>query len=134
MLARALGRRCPQCGGHPVFSGYFTLLDRCPRCGLRFHRQEGQMTGDIGVNTIVTTTLLFVVLLGGTLLMWGHLNVLALGLVAGFVAVVFPILFQPFSKLIWLVIDLLMRAAEADELDPAWVQAQVAPGHRSGRA
>lgn len=117
-----------------MFGGYFTLLDRCPRCGLRFHRQEGQMTGDIGVNTIVTTTLLFVVLLGGTLLMWGHLNVLALGLVAGFVAVVFPILFQPFSKLIWLVIDLLMRAAEADELDPAWVQAQVAPDHRSGRA
>lgn len=134
LLLRALTRRCPQCGGRPVFAGYFSLRERCPDCGLRFHRQEGQMSGDIGVNTIVTTTLLFVVLLGGTLLMWGQLNVVALGLVAGFVAVVFPILFQPFSKLVWLDIDLLMRPAEADELDPDWVRSRAErPGRRRPR-
>jgi uncharacterized protein (DUF983 family) len=132
MTVRALARRCPQCGARPVFAGYFTLLERCPGCGLRFHRQEGQMTGDIGINTIVTMTLLFGVLLGGTLLMWGHLDVMRLGVVAGFVAVVFPILFQPLSKLVWLAIDLQMRAAGADELDPAWVAGQ-AQRRRRGR-
>jgi len=85
------------------------------------------------LRTSVLLTLLFAVLLGGTLLMWGHLNVALLGVIAGFVAVVFPVLFQPVSKVLWLAIDLQMRAAEADELDPAWVAGQAERPSRGRR-
>ena len=99
-----------------IFDGYFRLGSRCPRCGLRFTRHEGQWSGDIGINTIVTFTLLYVVLLGGTLIMWGDLNVSALVVAAAFVTFVFPVLFVPVAKTLWVAIDLAMRPLEPHEL------------------
>ena len=94
------------------------MVDRCPGCGLRFRRLEGHWSGDIGINTVVTFGLLWLVLLGGTLVMWGHVNYWALGLTAGFVVFVFPILFMPFAKTLWVSIDVIMRPVEPDELNP----------------
>src|SRR3954464_14975115 len=109
MLLRGVTRRCPVCGERRIFTGYFRLKAVCPRCGLRFNRLEGQWSGDIGINTIVTFTLLYFVLLGGTLLMWGHLNVAALAVAAAFVTLVFPVLFVPVAKTLWVAVDLAMR-------------------------
>jgi hypothetical protein len=109
------------CGAFGIGAGYFRLKERCPRCGLRFARLAGHWSGDIGINTIVTFGLLFVVVLGGTLLMWERLNVAALVGVAVGVVLVFPILFVPVAKTLWVAVDLMMRPVEADELDPAYV-------------
>jgi uncharacterized protein (DUF983 family) len=118
LLWRGLTRRCPVCGAARIFQGYFRLAPACPRCGLRFSRLEGQWAGDIGINTIVTFTLLYGVLLGGTLAMWGHVNVVALGLAAGAVALVFPVLFVPVAKTLWLATDLALRPVQPGELNP----------------
>jgi uncharacterized protein (DUF983 family) len=118
LLLRGLSRRCPVCGEARIRQGYFRLKASCPRCGLRFTRLEGQWSGDIGINTIVTFTLLYVVLLGGTLLMWGDIKVGPLALAALLVVVVFPVLFVPFAKTLWLAIDLAMRPVQADEFLP----------------
>ncbi len=115
MAWRGLTHRCAVCGSAHLFSRYFVMAERCPRCGLRFRRLEGHWSGDIGVNTIVTFALLWVVLVGGTLVMWGHLNVVALSVVAALVVFVFPVLFVPFAKTIWVAADLIMRPLEPGE-------------------
>lgn len=115
LMARALTKRCPSCGSTRIFAGYFTMHDECPVCGLRVHRHEGQWSGDIGVNTVVTFSLLFVVLLGGALLMGQNLNVWALALAGGLVAFVMPVVFVPFAKGIWLAVDLWMKPLEPGE-------------------
>jgi hypothetical protein len=95
------------------------MVERCPRCGLRFRRLEGHWSGDIGINTIVTFSLLWLVLIVGTLVMWGHINYWALGLSAGFVTFVFPIMFVPFARTLWVAVDVVMRPVQAEELEPA---------------
>jgi uncharacterized protein (DUF983 family) len=121
LFGRALTRRCPVCGSRGIYRGYFRLRERCPRCGLRFERLAGHWSGDIGINTIVSFALLWAVLLGGTLVMWGNLNVAALVIAATLAAVVFPVLFVPFAKALWVAIDLTMRPLSADELDPGYL-------------
>jgi len=115
------------CGETRVTRGYFRLKPACPRCGLRFTRLEGQWSGDIGINTIVTFTLLYVVLLGGTLLMWGDVRVGLLAALSAAVVLVFPVLFVPFAKTLWLAIDLAMRPVQADEIDAAWFPGGAGP-------
>ena len=66
-LGAALTRRCPVCGQGHLFRRWFTMIDRCPRCGLRFERIEGHWTGDLGINTIVSFGALLLTLLGGFL-------------------------------------------------------------------
>ena len=39
-LRRGLSRRCPHCGGSPLFSGWHHL-DRCSVCGLVYERNPG---------------------------------------------------------------------------------------------
>jgi uncharacterized protein (DUF983 family) len=120
LLVRGLTRRCAVCGERRVFEGYFRMKPSCPQCGLRFARIEGQWSGDIGINTIVTFTLLYVVLLGGTLVMWGDVKVGVLAAVATFVVAVFPVLFVPVAKTLWLAIDLAMRPVQPDEIDAGY--------------
>jgi len=94
------------------------MVERCPGCGLRFRRLEGHWSGDIGINTIVTFSLLWVVLVGGTVAMWGHINVAALAVAAVCVTFIFPILFVPFAKTLWVAVDVIMRPVEPTELEP----------------
>ncbi|MGI8644046.1 MAG: hypothetical protein ACR2LS_08000 [Thermomicrobiales bacterium] len=38
LLTRAVSRRCPYCGATGIFSGFWTLRERCPNCGVVFER------------------------------------------------------------------------------------------------
>jgi uncharacterized protein (DUF983 family) len=89
MVGRACLRHCPVCGSGHLFRRWFSMVERCPRCALRFERIEGHWTGDLGINTIV-------------------------------VAAVTPLAFFPFSKTLWLVIDLTMRPLESGEVRPGF--------------
>ena len=91
------------------------MVPRCPRCGLRFERTEGHWIGYLGLNTIVSFSLLFVVLVVGFVLSAPDFAVGPL-LVAGVLtAVLFPVLFVPWSRTLWTAIDLLMRPLEPGE-------------------
>lgn len=116
MLVRGCVKHCAVCGQGHLFRRWFTMVERCPRCDLRFERMEGQMTGNVGVNTIVSFGLLLVVLFVGTFAFWPEPPYLAMILIAVFVTAVFPILFHPFSKTIWLAIDVMMRPVEPGEV------------------
>lgn len=41
LLWRGLTKRCPACGQGRLFVHWFTMRQRCRRCGLEFERIEG---------------------------------------------------------------------------------------------
>jgi uncharacterized protein (DUF983 family) len=115
MAGRALLLRCPVCGAGHLFSRWTRMVPVCPRCALRFERAEGHWLGYLGLNTIVSFTLLFVVLVVGFVLSYPEFDVVPL-LVAGvLVAVAFPVVFLPWSRTLWTAIDLRMRPLEPGE-------------------
>lgn len=71
--------------------------------------------GSIGLNTIVTSFVLFVVLVAGFVLTWPELPVLPLTLLAVAVVAIWPVLFFPISRTLWLAIDLAIRPATPEE-------------------
>ncbi len=122
LLRRGLTLRCPLCGQGGLFRRWFTIAERCPRCGFRFERIEGHWLGALGMNTMVSfTAVLLAVILGFVLTYPDGSTVAAVtGIVA--VAVIVPLLFFPVSKTLWSAIDLAMRPLEPeDDVDPRWI-------------
>lgn len=128
LLGRALARRCPYCGGGGIFKGWFALKDACPTCGVSFDREEGYFLGAYAVNLIVAETIALVValaLLFGTGLRRADLlwqEAIAIGL-----AVALPLLFFPFSRTLWIALDLMLDP-------PAAVPERRLRGHEMGPA
>jgi hypothetical protein len=97
-----------------MFAHGFTMRQSCPRCGLEFERAAGEITGGMGINTVVT---LLAITIGS--LVFGlnpaiPLGPLLLGL--GLFAIVFPILFYRSSRGIWAgVLYLTGDNSEADQ-------------------
>lgn len=120
-------RRCPRCGGRKIFASFFTLRDRCPHCGFNYTREEGYWLGAMIVNIAVTEALFGIVFVGGMVLTWPDVPWNWL-LVAGLVInATVPVVFYPFSKTIWLGLDLFFNpptvSEEADAAparDPRW--------------
>jgi len=64
-LWRGLRRRCPRCGEGAVFKGWIKMHDNCGACGLRFLRNQGDLTGylvvvDRGVFIFPLIALIFI--------------------------------------------------------------------------
>jgi uncharacterized protein (DUF983 family) len=120
LLWRGLRKHCPVCNQGHLFHGWFTLRERCPRCGLRFERIEGHWSGDLGINTIVSFAALFLTLIVGFALTYPDIPGALLFACAVAVALFVPIVFFPFSKTLWLAIDLMMRPLEPGEVAPEY--------------
>ena len=130
-LLRGLLRHCPHCGGGHLFDRWFTLQERCPRCGMRFERQEGFMLGSMAINTIVTFLSVAAVVTVAMIATWPDVPmwpVMGLGAVA---AIAVPAVFWPFAVTIWAAAELTMRPLEPDELADA---AAHAAAHLTDRA
>jgi uncharacterized protein (DUF983 family) len=105
-------KRCARCGSGRLFRRWFTMVERCPRCGLRFEREEGQWVGATIVNIAVTEFAFVAVLVGGLLFTWPDVPWLGLTVVVAAVNLLVPIVFYPWSKTIWVGIDLMMHRGE----------------------
>ena len=115
LLGRGLRKKCPVCASGGIFDSWFKLKDRCPRCGYEFTREEGYWVSAIIVNVGVIQTMfivLFIVVVIATApdVEWGPLL-----LVGGVMNVIFPIFFYPFSKTVWMAIDLYVHPLDAVE-------------------
>jgi len=118
LFGRALRLRCPACGGGPLYQGYFTMRPICPSCGLRLEREEGYFLGAMLLNLLVAEGLFiagFALLLirtwptpPWTLLTWGSMAAVVL----------FPTILYPFSRTVWLALDLLVQPARQEERQP----------------
>jgi uncharacterized protein (DUF983 family) len=110
------------CAERHLFRRWFSMVDACPRCGLRFEREQGGFIGAIGMNTIVSFFAMLVVLVVSFAVTYPDppLTPILLAVVA--VAVVMPLAFFPVSKTLWVAVDLAMRPLEPGEVKPPWGQ------------
>jgi uncharacterized protein (DUF983 family) len=112
LLLRALLLRCPRCGGAGLLVNWFKFRPACPRCGLPLEREAGYFTGSMTIN-LVATEIVWVLSFVGILLLtwpnppWQLLQWGSIGLM-----VLFPALFFPHSKSLWLAFDLYFRPTD----------------------
>jgi uncharacterized protein (DUF983 family) len=111
MFGRALLLRCPRCGGRGVLRNWFNLKEHCPTCGLVFNRGESgdYWLGGYTINFLVaefTAVILTVIFVLATLpdVPWNVVGFTALA-----AATLLPVLFFPFSRTLWLALDLSAR-------------------------
>jgi uncharacterized protein (DUF983 family) len=118
MLGRGLSKRCPACGTGGLYEGWFRMRERCPRCLYRFEREEGFFLGAYVVNLAITEGLLLVLGIIPLIVVLAAnpdaslVPMVAIGLGA---AVIGPILFYPFSRTIWVAIELISRPRDEGE-------------------
>lgn len=91
------------------------MTPRCPRCGLAFERAEGAWTASLGINTVVSSICVFALLIGIFLLTYPSVPIAAMLIAAATVAVLVPIAFFPYSKTLWLAIDLGLHPLDPGE-------------------
>jgi uncharacterized protein (DUF983 family) len=106
LLCRGATKRCARCGGGTLFRHWFTMVADCPRCGLHFEREEGYWVGAVAINTIATFGLFFVVLVIATIATAPDIPWLPIVLVVVPVMIVVPLAFYPFSKTLWVAVDM----------------------------
>jgi uncharacterized protein (DUF983 family) len=107
MLARGFVRHCPRCGSGGLFESWLKMRERCPRCGLKFEREEGAFLGAFVVSFgfILTVVAAYI---GISISVLHNPNPVTLSIVGVAMTIVVPILFYPFSRTIWTAIDLIM--------------------------
>ncbi|HEX7102583.1 MAG TPA: DUF983 domain-containing protein [Nitrolancea sp.] len=115
ILGRGVLGRCPNCGQRRVFRRWFHMVDRCPNCGIFFEREEGYWTGAVAVNTIVTELVFAIVLVIGVIWTWPDIPITPMLIIALVLNGIFPIFFYPYSKTIWMALDLVLHPLEERE-------------------
>ncbi|HEX6261694.1 MAG TPA: DUF983 domain-containing protein [Actinomycetota bacterium] len=120
MVGRALLRRCPRCGRGGLFRRWFTMVEACPRCGLRFEREEGAFLGSLSLNYGVTGLTLIALLAIWIVVSYPDLNARVATIGSLVVLAIVPALFYPFSKTLWAAIDMLLHRMDPQDADTAW--------------
>lgn len=133
MMWRGFLRRCPACGGRPTHSSYATMLEECPQCSLKFERIIGHSLGYIGLNTVVTFSVTFAVLLVGSIVTQPNIPVVALLIATVGSAVLLPLAFLPSAHTMWTAMDLAMRPLTPGEIDPRFIVVDPEVGAWGGR-
>ncbi|MFW6073978.1 MAG: DUF983 domain-containing protein [Chloroflexota bacterium] len=117
LFVRGLTRRCPRCGEWNIFRGYFAHRPECPRCGLDLEPEDGYYVGAMTVNILCAEIMTVLILVIAIVLTWPDLPVLPLIAIGIGANLLFPVLFYPLSKTIWIAIDLaFFRKIRRDEL------------------
>ncbi len=109
-------RRCPHCGGGPIFTSWSRLLPVCPVCGLGLERgEQGYWLGAYFFNLMAVETVFSLWVVGFLVGTWPDppWGLFQATTVALMVAV--PVLFFPFSKTLFLAFDLLIRPPSEDD-------------------
>ena len=113
-LLHALRRRCPHCGHKGVFTGYYRLVDRCPSCQHLYAREPGYWVGAIIVNLAVTEALFGILFVGGIFATAPEVQWLPLLVIGVVTNALFPLLFFPLSKTVWVALDLYFNPSVED--------------------
>lgn len=106
-------RRCPNCERGAMFKNWFTLNTTCPVCGVRFERKSGESVGGVMINLVVVETIAVAGFLLVTLV--GHVRPIdQLWFWLAFGAL-FPALFYPFSRALWVTTSYLNGDVRRDD-------------------
>lgn len=104
LLGRAFRRTCPYCGQSKLFKRWFNMNDQCPHCGVIYNREDGYFLGAFALNLVVAEFIGMGAVI--ILLIRSDLSLLQQEAIAIGVAVLLPLLFYPFSRTLWMTIDL----------------------------
>ena len=107
LFLRALRLRCPHCGEGRIFRHWFSMHTHCPACGLSL--AVGNRVGAYVLNLVVAEFVLMIVLAIIVLRTWPDPPYDALQYLAPALMLITPLLFYPFSKAIFVAIDLAMH-------------------------
>ncbi len=88
------------------------MVERCPRCGFRFEREDGHWVGSLGFNTVISFGALLLTIVIGVVMTAPDIAVVPLTVAAVAVAVFTPLAMFPFSRTLWSAVDLMMRPLE----------------------
>jgi uncharacterized protein (DUF983 family) len=116
MLLRGLTKHCPWCGRGKLFRRWFTMAERCPRCGLKFEREEGAFLGSLAINFGVTGLVFIAMLVTWVALTLPDVPVVELTVASVLLTVLLPLLIYPFAKTTWSAIDLLMNRMDGEDI------------------
>ncbi len=122
ILRRGFWKRCGRCGSGKLFDGWFRLKDHCPRCGMRFEREEGAFTGVYLLNFGLSLFLLWAVMMvyvAMRAMSDGPVDATGIVVAAVLVSVVVPIAFYPYAKTIWIAMHLAADPLSDEELAEA---------------
>lgn len=103
ILWRSIRLRCPVCGHGKLFRNWFGMYTHCPSCGIQFEREGGFFLGSIYFNYGLTALLIAIAY---PILLFKRIvpeNTLLLGCLV--FAIVFPLLFFPLARSLWLGFD-----------------------------
>ena len=116
MLSRGLTKRCAVCGQGKLFRRWFTMIEGCPTCGLTFEREPGQYVGAVFINTVVALVVMLATIVGLLIATYPDMPAVPIMAISATVALVVPLLFYPYSRTIWLAIDLTMNPLRSGEV------------------
>ena len=117
LFGRAFLLRCPNCGRGPVLDGWFKLRFKCGTCGMRLQRGEHDtIMGSVFILftlvALCSYAIIVIAMLTTRETPWDFLqNWLPV------LAIAALLFFFPFSKLLWLAFDLMLRPVTPSELE-----------------
>ena len=88
------------------------MTDTCPGCGHRFEREQGYWLGAVIINTAATFALFIAIGIAIISTTWPEVPWNVVLVVTLVFNGLFPLLFYPFSKTIWVALDLAVRPVE----------------------
>jgi uncharacterized protein (DUF983 family) len=117
LMGRALRFRCPHCGKGWVLTRGGSVKDHCMSCGLRFQRSEDDyFSGAMFFGMLLGEGVFALGCLLVLIVSWPNVpwTALTYGAPLGMLLLL-PILL-PFSKVVWLAVDVLIRPVMPEEL------------------
>jgi uncharacterized protein (DUF983 family) len=103
LMSRALQLKCPRCGQGNLFRRWYSMHERCEKCGMKFDRGPGYYLGSMYINYGLTAVITTAVFLFGRL----YLNVRGETLLPPLAVftIVFPPLIFRHARAWWLAMD-----------------------------
>ncbi len=92
------------------------MAETCPRCGVRFEREDGYWVGAVTINTAVTFITFVGLFLALTLatwpeVPWGRVMVITVG-----INTTLPVVFYPVAKTLWVALETSWHPWEPAEI------------------
>ena len=110
LTGRALSLRCPRCGGGSVFRSWWALKPACPTCGFALDRGEPDFwIGGYAVNLVLAELIVTVIVIAVGIATWPDVPWRFIQYGGALMAVVFPLLCFPVSRVLWLAWDYCFR-------------------------
>jgi uncharacterized protein (DUF983 family) len=117
-LLRGFRKRCPRCGERDTFVRWFQPRKACPRCELRFAKEEGGFLGAMTLNYLLAIGLWLVVLGVGVVMTVPDVPVVPLLVLSAVVLIGVPLWFYPRSKMIWAAVEFMVLRSEPEYRPP----------------